>query len=109
MLLQAEGGRQYTNLRRLFAPVADDIDYICENGNLVICHGEICYKQTIERGYGAHLMRELMAIDGCEVLLSGVEAYYIQPKDPEYVNICVILLEMMLPSFQTLQIFWRNI
>ena len=25
----AASGRQYTNLRRLFAPVADRIDYIC--------------------------------------------------------------------------------
>ena len=32
----AASGRQYTNLRRLFAPVADKIDYICENGSLVI-------------------------------------------------------------------------
>lgn len=79
-------GRQYTNLRRLFAPVADDIDYICENGNLVICHGEICYKRTIERTYGAKLMRALMAIEGCEVLLSGVETCYVQPKDPGYVD-----------------------
>lgn len=82
----AASGRQYTNLRRLFAPVADDIDYICENGNLVICHGEICYKRTIERTYGAHLMHELMAINSCEVLLSGVETCYVQPKDAEYVN-----------------------
>ena len=29
----AASGRQYTNLRRLFAPVADKIDYICENGS----------------------------------------------------------------------------
>ncbi|MDO5784755.1 MAG: HAD family hydrolase [Eubacteriales bacterium] len=80
----AASGRQYTNLRRLFAPVADDIDYICENGNLVICHGEVCCKRTIERGYGARLMRALMTIDGCEVLLSGVNTCYVQPKDPAY-------------------------
>lgn len=82
----AASGRQYTNLRRLFAPVADDIDYICENGNLVICRGEICYKRTIERTYGANLMHALMAIEGCEVLLSGVETCYVQPKAPDYVD-----------------------
>ena len=32
----AASGRQYPNLRRLFAGVEDDIAYICENGALVI-------------------------------------------------------------------------
>ncbi len=80
----AASGRQYTNLRRLFAPVADDIDYICENGSLVIANGKICLKTTVEREYGKRLMRELYAIDGCEVLLSGVYTCYVQPKYPGY-------------------------
>ena len=45
----AASGRQYTNLRRLFAPVADKIDYICENGSLVISDGSVLYKQVIDR------------------------------------------------------------
>ncbi len=80
----AASGRQYTNLRRLFAPVADDIDYICENGNLVISDNRICLKSTIEREYGKKLMRAIQDIDGCEVLLSGVHTCYIQPKYPGY-------------------------
>ena len=28
-------GRQYTSLRKLFAPVADDCIYLCENGAVV--------------------------------------------------------------------------
>ena len=32
----AASGRQYENLRRLFAPVKDDISYIAENGSLCI-------------------------------------------------------------------------
>ena len=28
-------GRQYSSLRRLFAPVADELSYLCENGAVV--------------------------------------------------------------------------
>ena len=31
----AASGRQYASLRRLFAPVADDISYVGENGAIV--------------------------------------------------------------------------
>lgn len=53
----AASGRQYTNLRRLFAPVADKIDYICENGSLVISDGSVLYKQVIDRALGTKILR----------------------------------------------------
>ena len=34
-------GRQYTNLQRLFSPVAARIPYVCENGSLAIADGEL--------------------------------------------------------------------
>lgn len=80
----AASGRQYTNLRRLFAPVADEIDYICENGSLVISRGEVIYKQTVERALGRKILKSMLEMDGCEPLLSGVMNCYIQPKDPSY-------------------------
>ena len=45
----AASGRQYTNLRRLFAPVADKIDYICENGSLVISDGSVLTGRSARR------------------------------------------------------------
>ncbi len=80
----AASGRQYPNLRRLFAPVADEIDYICENGSLVVANGEICFKNIIDREYGKRLMKAIYETDGCEVLLSGVDTCYVQPKYPGY-------------------------
>lgn len=77
-------GRQYSNLRHLFTPVADEISYICENGSLVVCQNEILAKETIDRSIGQALMRKILAQPGCEVLLSGVHTCYIQPKDPAY-------------------------
>lgn len=80
----AVGGRQYTSLRRMFAPVSEKIDYVCENGSLVISQGEICLKRVVDRDMGQRVLRVLQAVSGCEVLLSGVHTSYIQPKTPDY-------------------------
>ena len=77
-------GRQYHNLRTLFAPVADDIGYICENGNLVIWQNQILSRETIDRKIGQALMKEILAQPDCEVLLSGVHTCYMQPKDLDF-------------------------
>lgn len=37
----AASGRQYKNLRRLFAPVKDDISYVAENGSMCVHDGKI--------------------------------------------------------------------
>ena len=38
-------GRQYTSLRKLFAPVADDCIYLCENGAVVYRGGKVIAKK----------------------------------------------------------------
>lgn len=51
----AASGRQYENLRRLFAPVKDDISYIAENGSLCIHKGNILARGTdSERTWQPH-------------------------------------------------------
>lgn len=79
-------GRQYANLRRLFAPVADEIGYICENGSLVVWQNEIIDKQTIDRKKGQALMKAILAQPNCEALLSGIYTCYVQPKNAEYIS-----------------------
>lgn len=71
-------GRQYANLRNLFAPVADEIAYICENGCLVFYKGELLYKSEMDRKVGDELIEAIESIEGCEVLVSGVNTCYIK-------------------------------
>ena len=79
-------GRQYSNLRHLFAPVADEIGYICENGSLVVWQGEILSKETTDRTIGQALMRKILAQPDSEALLSGVHTCYTQPNNPDFVT-----------------------
>lgn len=82
----AASGRQYPNLRRLFAPVEDEIAYICENGALVKYQGKTLFCHEIPRRLGQQILREIMNKEGAEALLSGTDTCYIQPKDSSYAD-----------------------
>ncbi len=80
----AASGRQYANLRALFHEVADDIAYICENGCRVIYHDKVLYHAYMERQIGEEIIQDIRQMDGCEVLVSGDDTCYIEPKNPEF-------------------------
>lgn len=80
----AASGRQYANLQRLFEPVKEDISYICENGSLVIHQDEILFRSTIAKETGQQILQSILEKDGCELLLSGVDTCYLQPKEEAY-------------------------
>ena len=77
-------GRQYTSLRRLFAPVADDISYVCENGAIVYHEGRVLFKLGFARADAERLIGEILAQSDCEVMISGANTCYLMPKSEEY-------------------------
>lgn len=80
----AASGRQYPNLRRLFAPVKDEIAYICENGALVVYKGEILHKDVFDRTLGEEILKDIMGKGSAEALVSGERTSYIQPKSRDF-------------------------
>lgn len=78
-------GRQYDNQQRLFAPVADEIAYICENGCLSFYQEEMLHLELMDRNLGQKIMRDIISRPGEEILLSGIHTSYLMPKDPSYV------------------------
>lgn len=83
--LCAASGRQYSSLRRLFAPVADRMYFICENG-AVVCGpgGRLISKTVIDRDTSVRLCEEILEIPDCELLISGADTSYICPKSADY-------------------------
>ena len=82
-------GRQYHSLRGLFAPIASRLHYVCENGAVVFGPGDpgpILAKETMERGQALELCREILDMDGCEVLISGAGISYLCPKEGDIVD-----------------------
>lgn len=82
-------GRQYNSLRRLFKPVADQLYYVCENGAVVFGPGNpgpLLAKTSMDRTLAEELCRDILAVDQCEVLVSGVNTSYLCPKEQDVVD-----------------------
>lgn len=82
-------GRQYSSLRRLFAPVADELTYLCENGAVVYGPGRpgpVLGKTIMERPRALALSEEILAMPRCEVLISGANTSYLCPKQQDIVD-----------------------
>lgn len=86
IIFVAASGRQYANLQRLFEPVKDDIAYICENGALVVYKGQILHKTVIDKELGEEILVDIRRREGCEILLSGMNTSYLEPKTKEYAH-----------------------
>ena len=86
ILFTAASGRQYPNLRRLFGSLEERMAFICENGAYVVYREEELFSSALERKLGLEMMREIARTEECEILLSGKNTSYIQPKTEEYVH-----------------------
>jgi len=76
-------GRQYSSLRRLFAPVADCLSYICENGSVMYGPGNpgpLLATAPMDQALARELCHALMDNPDCEVLLSGADTSYLCVK-----------------------------
>ena len=63
-------GRQYASLRYLFAPVADELAYVCENGALVMSEGRAVVKRSMERDLAMDIANAVVAYPHADVTLS---------------------------------------
>ena len=67
-------GRQYHSLRQLFAPVAEDVCFLCDNGAILYGPGEedaapILAKTAMPQREAMALAGEILALPDCEVLI----------------------------------------
>lgn len=80
-------GRQYNSLRQLFAPVADELPYICENGAVVFDDaGKVISKSVVEREIAMRLVKQILSHEDCRVLISGENTSYLVTDDAVYIR-----------------------
>ena len=84
ILFMAASGREYTNLRNLFAPVADDIAFLCLNGCLTFYRNECISKEIMDTIIARKLITTIQNDPNAEVLVSGEKTCYITPKNQSY-------------------------
>lgn len=83
----AASGRQHGSLKKLFAPVENEIFFLCENG--AICfdpEGKIVSKTPMEREKALALSHEILNVPHFEVLISGAETSYLLPKSLDFAD-----------------------
>lgn len=82
VLFLAASGRQYASLRHLFAPVADRMGYVCENGALVMVNDEPLVCRSIDRDLAMGICHAAMELPGCYFLASCERCAYILDDNP---------------------------
>ena len=75
-------GRQYHSMRALFAPVADEVCFLCENGGVIFGPGAeetapVLSKTAMPRSDALALSHAIMDIPECQVLISGQNVSYV--------------------------------
>lgn len=91
-IFMAASGRQYQSLRWLFAPVADRIAYICENGALTMYRGHAIVNKTMPRDLALAMAGEMAELEGCEPFVSGAErCYQLRGYDALYAHLDGVL------------------
>ncbi len=81
-------GRQFTSMRRLFAPVAGEIGYISENGAAAFGPGDpnpVLNKFAMDRDAAIELCHDIIDRPDCDVLISGLDTSYLCPKSEDIV------------------------
>ena len=78
ILFAPASGRQYANLKMLFAPVENKVLFICENGALIKYRGETLHLSPIPDGALEAALHAIRAIPHLYPLLSGANTAYIE-------------------------------
>lgn len=89
----AASGRQYPNLKRLFAPVWKDMIFICENGALTMYHDRPLASYPIPRELVGEIIRDVLALEHCDVQLNAQNTCYLMPRTRAYSDFMVYTLK----------------
>lgn len=93
ILFTAASGRQYPNLRRLFAPIQDEISYIAENGALCICEGKRLSKTVMDPQLALRIIDAVRNFSRCDCIISGEETLYTESQNPAFHDHLRVLLQ----------------
>jgi len=98
VLFAPASGRQYANLKKLFAPVADDLLFIAENGALIRYRGETLLVRSIPYELIFPAIENIRKTEGCFPVLCCADTAYIEDDaEPFYSTVtaaytsCVLL------------------
>ncbi len=84
IIFVAASGRQYPNMKKLFAPVASEIAYVSENGALAVDHGKVLYEDSFDRKVAEEIIEAILAKKDAEFTCSAKDYHYLMPKTERF-------------------------
>ena len=81
----AASGRQYGNLARLFAPVADHMAFVCENGAFCMVDGQEAGSIAIPKETADEIIADVEALH-MNLLISGKHTCYMLDQNRKYTD-----------------------
>ena len=79
-------GRQHYNLRRLLAPVADDILYLCEDGSLLMDGNDVLWQSAMRRDDALEVCHAVMEYPGAYLMVNSARTNYCLTDSTWYVD-----------------------
>lgn len=79
-------GRQYANLKKLFAPVENDVLFIAENGALIKYGGETLYLNPVPDEFICDALAAIRSIPNVFPMLCGSENAYIENVEEPFLT-----------------------
>lgn len=86
ILFVAASGRQYPNMKKLFAPVVSEIAYISENGALAVDKEKVLYQDTFDRELAGEIIHAILERKDAEFTCSAKDYHYLMPKTEMFRN-----------------------
>lgn len=84
ILFVVASGRQLDSQKLLFAPVANDISYISENGAICMHEGKQYVISEFERDFAMRIIEEIDKRPNCKLAISTPSTQYIKSNDTEF-------------------------
>lgn len=82
IIFAAASGRPYGGLRRMFAPVADDMMFICDNGSNIMWQGKNIYLRPMNREACFALADYVQTLpEEYEGVMCTIDSYVMMPKN----------------------------
>ncbi|MCD7818709.1 MAG: Cof-type HAD-IIB family hydrolase, partial [Lachnospiraceae bacterium] len=82
----AASGRQYESIRRLMAPVADDILFVAENGGKVMFRDKFVSVDYMGTELAKELILFLRDLPECEIMLATPDYTWLETKDEAFAD-----------------------
>ncbi len=101
----AASGRQYPNMKRLFAPIEDRIGIVSENGSLIAWKGQVLHTCTIPHTLAMELMKDMQTETEAEILISSPNTCYAIPKNFSFLD----MLKFKMQNIVTVPVSYESI